>query len=99
MTKKNNPCDTIEQDEQNEEVGVEQLFNSFCLVGKITTLHADQIKEQLKEFENIILKERTEEIKKELNDMSYNGVLESNEKRRGYDIAITEFLEFLNKLD
>lgn len=39
------------------------------------------------------------EIRKEVENMPYNGVLESNDKRRGYDCALGDIKTFLNKLD
>lgn len=44
-------------------------------------------------------KEEREEMRKVVENMSYVGVLDSNEKRRGYDIAREEALSALNKRD
>ena len=38
------------------------------------------------------------EIIKEIEDMSYMGVLDSNEKRRGYDTARTEIIKAIENL-
>jgi len=57
-----------------------------------------------KQFITTLLKEQEEKHKKkieslrdEIENPSYCGVLHSNEKRRGYDTAITECLEIFNK--
>lgn len=42
--------------------------------------------------------ELVEEMKGLINDMSYAGVLDSNEQRRGYDIARTEIFSLLESL-
>jgi hypothetical protein len=41
---------------------IDQLFKSFCLVGKISSVHADQIKEQLEEF----VKQRDEDVSEKI---------------------------------
>jgi hypothetical protein len=50
-------------------------------------------------MEEKIKQTREEVIKVIENEMSYCGVLESNEKRRGYDIAIKEVLDLLSTLN
>ncbi len=46
------------------------------------------IKKEIKQF----FKQQIEEIFKEIEEPSYIGVMDSNEKRRGYEIAIKEIL-------
>jgi len=40
----------------------EKLFDSFCLVGKIGTVHADQIKESIKTSLNEVVEATKEEV-------------------------------------
>jgi putative heme iron utilization protein len=56
---------------------IDRLFNSFCLEGKITTVHADQIKDQLSEWEKEIRKETLKELILEFESNQLEG--------KGYD--------------
>ena len=40
---------------------------------------------------------RNRELAEKVENMSYVGVLDSNEKRRGYDICRIEIIDFINK--
>jgi len=52
-------------------------------------------------LEQVLSKQRKELLDKteeKVKDLSYAGVMDSNDKRRGYDVARAEFLIILNQL-
>jgi hypothetical protein len=73
------------------------ILDKLCLRGKITTVHAEQIKEQLKSFidQNFIGKEAMRDKVQKLHDNSESRTSELECSQDGYEFGLEDVLEQL----
>lgn len=81
--------------------GIRLYFNTPERSALWTKQTAIDIENNIKKFLSLVWQSaqeaRNRELVEKVDNMSYVGVLDSNEKRRGYDICRTEVIDFINK--
>ena len=76
----------------------EEIATFLRDVGSVYPKSKREMKRRLDNIISQALSKDRKQLLKDFNNPTYIGVLDSNEKRRGYDIAWSEAINIINKL-